>query len=467
MGSEAARLMVDFVALDGGDAPLTWGQQTIWRPIQWYGEDDHYFNVFRVVRLPAGTTVPGLLEVLRHLIVEQQSLRNVFTYVDGVLWQRVLRTGAVRVDVHEAGAESAARRADAIAERLCAERFEVGDAPTVRMAVVRDGAHPAYLVLVASHLVLDGWAIGQLAERVLAALGDGPVADQNAGTERWGPLEQAAYEATEEARRQSDSAIAWWRQHLMTMSATLFDTPRGRPEAERWVRLDLLSPALAAAAQLLADRLRVSTSTVLMVATAAATAELTGTDRWALQLIAGNRQTLRRRLTLDAAAQNALFVLDPADDDFDTIVRRAYRVATLAYSRAYYDPQALDATVAAVARERGHDVQLTTYFNDARGGHDRWDGLDLEGCGPDELRAMRGASRIVRSGGWRRQDCHFFMHVHYLADRCHLRLLADTAFVPTPLMSAVLTGVESVVVAAATTTLTPTEVTSLLDLRGR
>lgn len=454
---------VDFAAADGGTGPLTWGQRAIWKSIRWYGEHDPYFNVHRVVTLPPGVTVPALVGVLRAVVEEQQSLRNRFAIGGGGLVQSVRREGSVPLGL-------SGRPAGEVRDRLLGTRFAITRGWPYALAAVVAEETVESLVIVASHLCLDGWAVEALARRVLAHLtdpahgatggaggADRADADRAGADGEVGTLAQAGFEASARGRKRSATAVEVWADKL----ATVPDPPRPRPprppEPDRWHRADLDSAAVAAAVTAISARTRVSTSTVLLAATGVLLAALEGTGTWALQLIAANRYEPRRRAVLDAAAQNALLVLTPAATDWDGLVREVYRHATSAYSRAQYEPADLDRAIAPLAARPGVANALTSYFNDTRSHQDSW---------PD-LAGAADPGEPVPSGTFPLQDCRFFLHVHATAQSCRLRLLADTAMLAPAEMLRALRGMQSVLVAAAGRRDLPlTELPALLDVEG-
>lgn len=71
------------------------------------------------------------------------------------------------------------------------------------------------------------------------------------------------------------------------------------------------------------------------------------------------------------------------------------------------------------------------------------------------------------SGTYPLQDCRFFLHVLATAQRCRLRLLADTAMLAPAELLAALRGMERVLVAAADRPDLPlTDLPALLDVTG-
>ncbi|MGW1059919.1 condensation domain-containing protein [Micromonospora rubida] len=426
-------------------APLIWGQQSMWKAIQWYGDQSAYFNVATVVELPEGVDLPTVLDVLRRLAETHQGLRTHYLNEPDGPRQRVEPAGTLVVKLRDCAAEQADAAADSLFAELRGRCFDHTREWPIRFGVVEAAGRPCRLVVVVSHVSLDSWSLRLLIARFNALLA-GEQADP-AHDEVWEPLDEARYQQSPVGVRRSAAALAHWQHTLRVMPRTMFDFTPGAPAQPRFQSLALESAALAVAADRLATAGRISTSSVLLAGTAVTLAALSGRDSIGLQLIVGNRHDQLRQRLAAPTAQNGLFQVHLGDGDFADLARRCYRTGLAAYQHGYYDTQDLDKMIAATGLECGTHHDLTAYFNDIRGGRDRWEAIDGQAVSRAEVERLREHSVEKVIGSWDVQDSKFFLNVDYAPDRCLVSVLTDTAYVPSPM--AVLRGLENLLVEAA------------------
>ncbi|MEU3606032.1 condensation domain-containing protein [Streptomyces sp. NPDC035033] len=462
--SPRTTLTVPFSGLRSGTAPMSWGQQAIWRSIRWLDEEAHYFNLPRAHRLPEGITTDRVLAVLGRLVARHEALRTTFEQKPEGPTQTVHGDGTFDVGLHPsdgAGEEEAL----AFARDLAATPFRNAEEFGMRYAILTDGGRPAWLVLVVSHQASDFSGVRVLEDdlnRLLRGEEPDPVA--------WQPLDQARHQQEGEGARRGRAALDHWERALGTVPATHFDFPpppdaAAEDDPERFVRLRLESVAGAVAAQRLADRCRVSTSTVLLTAAAVTLAAYTGHDRAVMLLIAGNRNEPRLQRMVGAQTENALFTMAVGDGTFEEAVRGGFLTAMSAYRSGEYDPEAMDRVRERVRAARGGDVDLSAFFNDVRM-QDRWDELpDLADDDAEGLLALREKSEITFIGSWARQDAKYFVHTPYSPDSLHLFLMADTHYLPVPVIEGLLRAMEALLVESVHGAITPAE--AVASLRAR
>lgn len=450
---------LDFHATTSGRAPMTWGQAAIWQPIQWYSDDSAYFNMARVVRPPDGADLAATLEALRGLVAAQQVLRSRYGNGPRGPFQDVYADGVLSLSVVETTYDDADATADALAADLSAKSFQHDEEWPVLIAIGTCGDTCLFVVFVLSHLAVDWWGLEVLTSDFLARLA-GPVDDP-----MWQPLDQAGYEQSAACLRRGETALEHWRRTLSTLPPSMFDYPAVTPEQPRFHRLCLSSPALAAAADLLATANRVSTSSVLLAGVALTLSALSGRQDCLLQLIVSNRHDERRAGLAAATVQNGLFALDRRAADVAGIIRICYRSGLAAYAHGHYDPAALGRLTADLAVTQGVRFDLNAYYNDARGGVDRWPDVDTEGMTEEALAALRDMTVVSHDSAWETQDCKFFFAVEQAPDRALCYLLADTAYLPVSRVEQVLRGIETILVEAAFRPVMVAEVAELTGLR--
>ncbi|MYV52637.1 condensation domain-containing protein, partial [Streptomyces sp. SID3212] len=165
--------------------------------------------------VPAAFAVRGPFDTaafhraLDALVARHESLRTVFrTAADGTQAQIVSTTGRAGFAVER---DVPAGRVDALIRTEAARPFDTGTGPLLRCAVyaVDDGTHR--VLLVAHHLVCDGWSLGLMLDELSAAYGQ----ETGGPPHRPAPLPlQFADYAAWQRERQADGAftdaVAHW-----------------------------------------------------------------------------------------------------------------------------------------------------------------------------------------------------------------------------------------------------------------
>ncbi|HJQ41391.1 MAG TPA: amino acid adenylation domain-containing protein [Thermoanaerobaculia bacterium] len=203
--------------------PLSFGQERLW-VVEQLTPGTAAYNVPILSWLDGALDTEALDRAIDALVQRHESLRSSVHSEDGRPFQKI---ESVRLDVERRDAASDAE-AIAIAREAAAKPFELERAPLFRaMRIrVRDDRH--LLVLVAHHLMIDGWSIGVLL-RELAHLYNGtPLATQTidyADYAMW----QREWADGERMQRQ----LAYWREHLDGCPSVL-DIPadRARPPVQ-------------------------------------------------------------------------------------------------------------------------------------------------------------------------------------------------------------------------------------------
>jgi hypothetical protein len=164
--------------------------------------------------------------------------------------------------------------------------------------------------------------------------------------------------------RRTERAVGHWLSAYRRMPDELFTVDGPAP---RFQEVCLTSRALGPAAAVVAARHGVSTSCVLLAATAAMVARFTGHPTCGLLTVVHNRFQPGHEHIVAPMNQLALVVLDTGDAPaLDRLVPEAWRAALTAYRHAYYDQEALDRALAAAGRGGGLDVDPYCLFNDVR-----------------------------------------------------------------------------------------------------
>jgi hypothetical protein len=330
-----------------------------------------------------------------------------------------------------------------IFDRYLTTNFDYASEWPVREAIVMRGGVPALLVAVVCHLVIDSFGFAALladlaARDPVTGLATGPPDPMQ-------PLEQARWQRTPAARRQSDAALRHWERLLRAIPPRRCVRPADKRTPRYWQAF-YDSPATDLAARMVAARTRADTSPVLLAAFAVALARVTGNNPVVVQVVVSNRFRPGFAGTVSPLTQVGLCVVDVAGITFDEAVARAWRSALGAYKHAYYDPARLDQLVAKAGRDWGEDV-LSCYVNDRRVRHRPGTGDPVPT--EEELRAALPRSEL--RWGYRRDqpDAKLFMFVNDEPDTVNCELCVDTHYMSPTDCEACLRGLEAVAVEAA------------------
>ncbi|SNT08689.1 Condensation domain-containing protein [Streptosporangium subroseum] len=433
---------VEFTGTRGGESSLTWGQQAFWRLTRWLDDGDPYFNLPWTLPVYGRRDLGAVLLALRRLVERHETLRTTYEEIPGGPVQRVAREGRFTVEVFEAGEARPLVVARELSAELAAKGFDYATELPFRCAVVTRDGRPRAVAFALTHLAVDGWSLNILATdwRSLLAGDELPVP-------AWQPLDQAAFEREGAGAARGERAFRHWRAVLGRVPRSLFDFPGETPEEQRFVRVGMESAAVAAAAEVLAERWSVSTASVLTTASAVLLATLTGHREVAMQLIVANRHGSQIEAMVGAVVQDGLFVLDLPEGTFADAVRAGHGQALTTYRHAQYDPLGMMALREEVGRERGGAIDLSAYFNDTRTiGH--WPDLPgVEPAGdPAAIAALTEQTRTFFVGAWPKVDATAFFATGPATNTCQLYLLTDTARLPRSTAYALLRGLETLLV---------------------
>ncbi|MFI7041137.1 condensation domain-containing protein [Microbispora rosea] len=443
---------VEFRGARGGQAALTWGQQGIWRSTRWLDDGDPYFNLAWTLPVTGAAGLDAVLRAVGRLVERHETLRTAFARAgegdgeggeDGEedTVQRVSREGRLTVGVYEAAAKpmSAAKE---LAAALAATGFDYAAELPIRCAVVCQRGRPRVLALALSHLALDGWSLN-----MVAAEWPRLVAGEDLPEPGRQPLDQAAFERSDSPP--GGQALWHWRTGLASAPRSMFDFPMREPEEPRFVRHGMDSPAAAVAAEALAARHGVTTSSVLTVASAALLAAVTGHRTAALQLIVSNRHHPGMEAMAGPAAQDGLCVIElGAGTTFADALRHGHRRTMATYRNGHYDPALVHAAREAEAWDRGADIDLDAFFNDVRQAG-RWQGLPPVDPGDAAaLAALRGRTRTFFVGAYSKVKARIFFATGPTPSTCEFYVLVDTAFLSGDAAGRMLTGLEELLVQA-------------------
>ncbi|MBV9448772.1 MAG: hypothetical protein JO345_23025 [Streptosporangiaceae bacterium] len=349
-------LVVHFAGDGSGIAELSWGQQEIWSVMQDKGDS---LSMGGARALPPGHTVADVAAGLSFIMSRHQALRTRLRFGPGGQTQQVVHaSGEITLEVVDAGDNDPGEVAAAVAARYKARQFEYEHEWPLRMAVITHHGTATHVVQVICHIALDAFG--------LAALYD----DFDHRDERTGPvtamqpMEQASRQRGPSGRRAHEASMRYYERVAASVPDRQF-TMSADPRQPRFWQVTLNSPAGYRAAGMLAARLGLSTSAVLLAAFAVALTSLSVSRRVAVHLVVSNRFRPGFAGSVSPVMQTCLGVIEP-DGPFEDVVRRAWQSALGAYKHAYYDPAGKREVCERLAAERGVEPDWSLIFNDRR-----------------------------------------------------------------------------------------------------
>ncbi|MGA5703092.1 condensation domain-containing protein [Peterkaempfera bronchialis] len=415
----------------GLTAPLTWGQRAIWEVVNWLGPQAASLNLLEICPVDGGTGRTALAEALRRLVERHESLRTRFTDTEDGPEQLLTRAGTLTFAVHESLADDRDATVRRVARELSARAFTPRELPLRAAAVAEDGVITT-IVLVVSHLAVDGWSIKIVRQELLDALRGAdlpPLAQQ--------PVERARWEQSAPARARERAAFDHWAAATREVPRIWLEAlPRTGPDD--LLCSEIASPALGRAVGALAGRYRLTRSMVVQAGTALALGRALGENDVALRLIVATRYTAETTRFVGPFNQNALLRIRLHDESAGEFLARVRRAALAALSASEYDPVALEELVAATAAERGFPADGYCFVNDvgsyvppgaAARAAEQAPGTP-DDSDPDSDAAALAGVVTDRPPLTDPKGANLFLYVHELGARTRLSVVAHRGFLP-------------------------------------
>ncbi|MEA2691483.1 MAG: hypothetical protein QOJ16_870, partial [Acidobacteriota bacterium] len=232
LGVEAPPLLP--VPLEGGDLPLSFGQERLWFFDQLEPGSAAY-NIPFAVRLRGHLRPAALAASLAEIVRRHEALRTTFAAAAGrarQVRQMIAPPAPLPLPTIDLGSLPEAERRSEAERLILAEAlrpFDLARGPLLRAGLLRlaDREHAALFTM--HHIVSDGWSMGVLV-RELGALYGAALAG------RPSPLPELPIQYAEFARRQrhhldataTAREVAWWRERLAGVPPVL-ELPADRP----------------------------------------------------------------------------------------------------------------------------------------------------------------------------------------------------------------------------------------------
>jgi Condensation domain len=357
----ADRVLLPFSGPGEGIEELSWGQRSMWISIEREGQS---ITLGGVAPLRPGTSLQVLKNLYTFAVSRHQALRTRLVFSpDGSVRQRVFSSGTLEMDVVEAGDRTPEVVAQEIHDDYTGRDFDYENEWPLRLATVCRNGEPTHTVAVYLHMQLDGLGLQELVADL--ANMDRETGQPLCPAEGLGPLEQARWQGTPAAQRQSEASLRHLEKVLRTAPLERF--PIRYPDAEpSFPMLRYESPALLLATRVLSRQLNVDSSPLLLGLFAIAVGRLRQQSQFVALLAVSNRfrPGLAKSVSLLAQVGPCLFEL--ADLSLAEALGRARRASVSAYKYGYYDPIARRALVERIIAERGARPDLSCFYSDRR-----------------------------------------------------------------------------------------------------
>ncbi|HEU5268724.1 MAG TPA: condensation domain-containing protein [Jatrophihabitans sp.] len=354
-------VLLPFAGPGEGIGELSWGQRSMWTTIQREGQS---IMLGGPAPQPPGTTLDELKKRYIFMISRHPALRTRLVFdPDGSVRQRVFGSGTYELAVLDAGDRDPAEVAQEVYADYTGRDFDYADEWPVRLAVVCQQGVPRYTVGVFLHLQVDGLGLQTLVR-------DFANMDRRTGqplrpAEGWGPLEQARWQSTPAAQRQSEASLRHLDKVLRSVPLERF--PLKYPEAEpEFPMLTVRSRTLLLATRLLSRQLNIDDSPILLGLYAVALGRLRQQGRFVTLLAVSNRFRPGLAQSVSGVAQVSPCLFEVADISLAEALTRARRGSMSAYKYGYYDPVARQQLIDGIIAERGARADLSCFFNDRR-----------------------------------------------------------------------------------------------------
>lgn len=444
-------ITVNFTGSRACRAPLTWGQNGIWLKFQ--RDPDCDLNGSYVLAVQGeGVSVAAAADVMSRIVARHEALRTRLQCSEGKVWQVVDKSGVLRVAITEAREATLMASVVTAARRQREAQFDLCEEFHMRAGFVTTGGNVRFILLTFSHIAADGAAAQIVMSELQCALSGREMPVETVMQ----PADLAwMQEKAPECRVQTERSARYWSAQYRRIPPTMFPLA-GPADSPRRQQAVLISPALEMAAEIVASEARVTTSAVLLAATAALAGVWTGHQVSAMNALALNRVQPGHGGLVSNLIQLGLVVLDLRQElGFREIARQAWTSALDAYRYAYYDQAVINRVIEEASRERGVDVNPFCCFNDLRGlgwpGHNGHAANGAPKARSEQAvrESLARTSLTWESGNVPWSRCRFCMQVVDHGPASALVLIADTCYLPRASIAGFLLGIEELLVRAA------------------
>ncbi|MCV2458436.1 condensation domain-containing protein [Streptomyces sp. ICN988] len=434
---------VQFTGCTARSGELSWGQRWSWDILREVAPDEERLNLWSCVPIGKGHTVDELVTVLGEMVAAHETLRTTFRLtVKGAPEQVVHSEGCIAVTLWEAGDSEPDDAADALQRGLLAERFDLEHDLPMRVGIVIRAGIPEFLVAVFPNPVLDGVSLQLFAVELRARLA-GKLLDETAP--RLQPLDQSAYEASRPGRTVSLASCQYWAGELAKIRD--LPEPAWQPDGEKprfWYGV-FRSTALAQAAHVLAMRLKVPASAVLLAGLAALLGLRKGLPGCGPFVVTSNRHRSGMGSAFGRFVQGAPAYLDVNPETFDELVRFASRGLLQAIKHGQADPLALSRLVHGDGIHRGAHLAFPVVFDYYR---QIPGGLSAAEVEIGRLRQAATQSTFGWLGTAERENMRLYIKAQRFTEDAEIAFWIDTQYISRADLAGIALGAERLIIEA-------------------
>ncbi|MEU9119870.1 condensation domain-containing protein [Streptomyces sp. NPDC048506] len=333
--------------------PLSLGQLSVWHDIRGLpAQRWHEPNNAAAWPLPRGVTAEQVRTAVRTLANRHPSLRTRYD-VRNADAPGQLPPDATTDDTLPVLDDADADPAD-LATELAGEPFHLGRQHGWRARLLTRSGAPSHLLFSKHHITADAWAQELLHQEFRQALTD----PEGLGPAPPGPADLAAEQYGPAGLRRQSAALDHWTHLLAHAPSTTL--PRTADTAGEVVQATLRSTAARPAAHALAERARVSVSSVILAAYARSVARICGADALLVQLMSANRFAGRWKGVVTSMNQWVPALVEHArNDDLVTLADAVHWSGLGAFRHGMHDVTA----VAALRARMPHAAEPACAFN--------------------------------------------------------------------------------------------------------
>jgi amino acid adenylation domain-containing protein len=221
----------------GGDVfvlPASYAERRLWF-LDRFEPHSAAYTVPLALRLRGALDVDALRQALDALVARHESLRTVFTLIDGMPHRVVRPAQCVSLPVTDLSRhENAEERARAIVREDSARPFDLEVGPLLRAGLLRLGDEEHIFLLTLHHIVIDAWSVGVL-KRELSELYRASIENRPANLPdlsiQYGDF--AAWQEEWTTSGALDDELDYWRAQLAGAPALLeLPTDHARPRKQ-------------------------------------------------------------------------------------------------------------------------------------------------------------------------------------------------------------------------------------------
>jgi len=466
MAFDNGKIVVRFAteAPEQAAGPLTWAHRYMWDIITSLAPLDEHLNLKLIVPIPAGPSIGDIAKAIAALIERHASLRTRY-FVDDDLepYQIEMSSGELELPLHTSVAgENPEQSSAELAKFLTGRSFDLTQELPVRAGICSHENGSTFIVLAFSHIVIDGWGMEVLKSDLKSLLSRGRDPGKTPGHR---PIEQAAFENSESRRHIEINALAHWRSRLHKFPRTMFAMHPVAAASPRYWRGVLSSPALGLGVTALARRYRISSNSVLLAALSLYIGYYMGIDYCALNVQVSNRLGRDLRQAVGNFFQDVPVVFNIDQYCFEATAKSAHAEVIRSALHARCSPAKVRKLRDEIDEELGTRIIIDTNVNT----------IQLPTAQPpsvpeftQDLSAVLSELRSRTKFSWYEKRAVEGVKMLVIASPFvanWISLLADTTYLPPDQVSALLLGIEELIIHIATVgdePMTPVQRSSLV-----